>query len=112
MSEKTCSKCWKELRSDNTKGICGDAAACAKRAGGAPAPAAKKAPPAGAKAKGERLRIRVIRGGVEELLARRDHLLAELDATDAAIREALAAKRAEIAKLEAAVQRAARPEAA
>lgn len=31
---KTCSKCSKKLRADNTKGVCSEAAACRKRVAG------------------------------------------------------------------------------
>ncbi len=31
MAEKTCSKCKKGLRADNTSGVCGDRNACAHR---------------------------------------------------------------------------------
>ena len=43
--DKTCTKCGKKLRADNSKGLCGDWTACRKRAsGGASSPPAAKAP--------------------------------------------------------------------
>lgn len=42
MAEKTCSKCGKELRADNSTGACGDRKACAARAGKAPTNGAAK----------------------------------------------------------------------
>lgn len=117
---KTCSKCGKGLRADNTSGACGNRRACAERAGGAKRVAPKLPPaPAGSRPtrRGGRVRLQVVakKGDVKDLLAQREDLLARLEAVDAAIQESLATRKAELARLEAAVQAAtarARSEAA
>jgi hypothetical protein len=86
---------------------------CSKPPAGATVKAAPKPPPPpkpARPARGARIEIRV--ETVDDLLGRRDELLAELDQVDGRIARALAAKEDELAKLRAAVKAASQRAAA
>jgi hypothetical protein len=98
MSEKRCSRCKKELRVDNTSGVCGDRAACARRASNGKPPPLPPAPP---KAKVRILpRVRVAARAASAAGAYEAKPLAELldlkRKVDAAIERKIAAREAAI----------------
>jgi hypothetical protein len=117
--------CGKKLRSDNTKGICGDCQASGRKAAApagtknaeaaprqnvraAPAkPAKKSTAPRVVKArKGTRVAVKIVATDIDELLERREDLEAELAEVDAALQTALAASKAKVERLEAAIRAA------
>ncbi len=91
MAEKTCSKCKKGLRADNTSGVCGDRNACAHRVAVADVRQVSSKPAAAPPAKvavdkttGPQKRTGHGLGplddwDVEDLLAARSHISAELE---------------------------------